>query len=345
MTVPVVSVLMVARNAASFIDAAIHSARAQTFTDIEIVIVDDGSSDATVQLAKAHAMADDRVHLLDGPCKGLSAVRNVSLGAARGRFAVILDSDDLLDPRHIERLVADQARDEAPVCVTNMVEFQQDHGLVRSRIFAQGVEWRTARTVGPAEFARCGMIGTREVSLGYLKPLFDLRFLRSHALNYDERLRVGEDFDLVMRAMLSGARYRFLPQATYFYRKHPASTSHRLASEDIRSLIDATRGYAAYDRHLDELLQSRMKNLEGARRQVEALDALRCGRLIEAIRLVAPNSAARALLLSSLRESVLKRLERRHAAGLFRAASGEAAEPADDPTVMLRALQTATPSR
>lgn len=308
MTVPLVSVLMVARNTAPFIDAAIRSVRAQTFTDIEILVVDDRSSDDTVQLAHAHARADDRVRVIPGSGEGLSAVRNVSLDAAQGRLAVIVDSDDALDLHHIEQLVEGQARDGAQICVTNMLEFEQNGNGIRAMRFAHGEAWQTARSIGPAEFARRAMIGTHEVSLGYLKPLFDLQFLRDHAIRYDERLRIGEDFDLVLRAMLAGARYHYLPQATYFYRKHSASTSYRLTSSDVSGLIEATRTYVAHDSHLADLLQARSNNLEGARRQVEALDALRSGNPFEAMRLVVPHRDARNLMLSSLRESMFKRL-------------------------------------
>ncbi|WP_232495437.1 glycosyltransferase family 2 protein [Novosphingobium kaempferiae] len=344
MAAPFVSVLMVARDAALFIDEAILSVRAQTFTDIEIVVVDDGSSDATAQLARAHAEVDERIRVLDGPCKGLSAVRNASLNAARGRFAAIVDSDDILDPHHLERLVAGQSRDGAHICAANMVEFEQDRDVIRTHIFAQGPTWQTARNIGPAEFVRRGMIGARDISLGYLKPLFDLTFLRRHAIVYDERLRIGEDFDLVLRAMLAGARYRFMPQATYCYRKHSGSTSHRLTSPDLRALLDATRAYSAHDGHLAEQLRARVENLEGARRQVEALDASRNGRLIEAIRLVAPHRDARRLMLSSLTESLLKRL------GLFDAIrrQGRSFSPetalVDLPSAVLRPAQTAIPN-
>lgn len=345
MTAPLVSVLMVARNAASFIDAAILSVRKQTFTDVEFIVVDDGSSDATAQLARVHAAADDRVRVLDGPGKGLSVARNISLNAARGHFAAIVDSDDILDAHHLERLLADQSKDGAQVCATNMVEFEQHRDAIRTKAFAHGPKWQAAHNIGPAEFVRSGMIGTRSVSLGYLKPLFDLTFLRSHAIGYNESLRIGEDFDLVLRAMLAGARYRFLPQATYYYRRHPYSTSHRLASADLRGLLEATRAYDAHDSLLRDLLRARMDNLEGARRQVEALDALRNGKLIEAIRLAAPHRDARNLLLASLKESVLKRLGLfdpvRFERGWFR----QAAEPTHLTVEMLHSLQAATSNR
>ncbi|WP_159981784.1 MULTISPECIES: glycosyltransferase family 2 protein [unclassified Novosphingobium] len=308
---PLVSVLMVARNSAAFIDAAILSAREQSLTDIEIVVVDDGSSDGTAQLARAHTATDSRVRLLEGPQKGLSAVRNASLQAARGRFAAILDSDDILHPRHLEWLMARRARVGVEISVTNMIEFQEEGSSLTTRPFAQGPMWNEARQIGAEEYVGRGMIGGKGALPGYLKPLFDISFLRANGLGYDERLRIGEDFDLVLRAMLGGARYLYLPQATYYYRRHSASTSHRLSRADLEGLLRAAQAYPCEaDGALAVELLARRANLEGALLHLDTIAAIKAGKLVRALRLTAGNRDARHLTLSSLYEATAKRIGR-----------------------------------
>ncbi|WP_083274798.1 glycosyltransferase family 2 protein [Novosphingobium resinovorum] len=324
---PIISVLMVARNAARFIDAALRSARAQTLRQIEIVVVDDGSIDETASIVRSHAKVDGRVRLVAGPSRGLGAVRNVSIASARGRFAAVLDADDLLHPDHLEALLALQAATGAAICASNMVAFSQAARGITASAFAAGQEWQCRREIALDEYIRCGMIGTRNVSLGYLKPLFDMRFLRDFNIAYDERLRVGEDFDLVLRAMLAGGRFHFSPQTTYYYRRHAQSTSHRLAQSDLRGLMAAARDYMLHRPDLELLLGGRIDNLEGARRQIGALEALRAGRMLTALRCVGRHPGARDLLLSSLRESCLKRL------GLWDDGDRNAADRAGCPAV------------
>ncbi|WP_429277490.1 glycosyltransferase family 2 protein [Novosphingobium gossypii] len=299
---------MVARNTAPFIDAAIRSARAQTMCDVEIVVVDDGSTDGTKEIINNHARVDARVRLLDGPGRGLSAVRNTSLDAARGRFAVILDSDDMLHPSHIDGLFDNQTRSGGVICASNMVEFSIDGSSIAGKSFVTDSACNGPRSVSVEDFLKAGMIGAKHLSLGYLKPMFDLQFLQSKGIRYDERLRIGEDFDLVLRAMLEGADYQFLPQTTYYYRRHPGSTSHRLSTADVSGLIEATRGYPVESGSLHGLLVERMNNLEGSRRQLEALAALRQRRLLAAWALSMPHRHARKLFLASLAESIMKRL-------------------------------------
>lgn len=310
MVLPKVSILIVARNTAPYIGAALASARAQSVTDLEIVVVDDGSTDGTADIVRSHAQQDDRVRLLDGPRRGLSAVRNASFDACRSPFAAILDSDDLLHPRHVEWLLAAQQAHGDEIYAANMVEFQSDRSGLRAGLFADGEAWRTVRRIGLEEFLAGSMFGSRGVSLGYLKPLFDMAFMRRYALHYDERLRIGEDFDLVLRAMIAGGRYRYLPRPGYYYRRHAASTSHRLSRQDLESLLAALDGVdarvaAGPAKHL---LAGRRVNLAGALHHLDAIAAIKGRQWLRALRIAVGNPVARGLTLTSLREAALKRV-------------------------------------
>lgn len=305
---PLVSILMTARNAAPFIDAALRSACEQTFRNLEVVVVDDGSTDGTGAIAHSHASRDSRVRVLDGPRRGLSAVRNVSLDAARGRYAVVLDSDDILHPAHVEGLVNVRMATAVSLVAANMLEFRQDVPTPDVRPFAHGAQWQSARDIGVEEYVLRGQIGARAPSLGYLKPLFDMEFLRSRSLRYDERLRIGEDFDLVMRALLAGGRLRYLPQATYFYRKHAASTSHRLTRTDLEALLAAARTYASDRPARDAAFAARCRNLRDAIDHVDVIAALKQGHWVSALRRMVSNPHVFRLTATSVSEAAVKRL-------------------------------------
>ena len=318
-----VSVLMVARNTGPFIGAAIASARAQRYRDIEIVVIDDGSSDDTRAIAERHAAADPRVRVLDGPRKGLAAVRNASLAAARGRYAAILDSDDLLHPDHVGNLLAAARRSGAGIVAANMLEFSEDaRGVRRVRRFAAGHMWDWERQVRAHEFASGNAVGS-SVVLGYLKPLFDMAFLRRHGLGYDPLLRIGEDFDLVFRAMLAGAEMRFLPAPSYCYRRHAGSTSAMTPPADLRALLASDRLYrVGDDRALLHARMVRRRSLVAALRMTEAAAALKALRLGEVWRLLEGNWLAWRMLARALGEAVAKRCRR-----LFARAGVAAVQP------------------
>ena len=99
---PLVSVIMPAYNAATYVDAALQSAVDQTMADLEVLVIDDGSSDATPQLVEAWVLRDPRIRLIRRTNSGVSSARNHGLQVARGRYIAFLDSDDLWEAGKLE---------------------------------------------------------------------------------------------------------------------------------------------------------------------------------------------------------------------------------------------------
>jgi glycosyltransferase involved in cell wall biosynthesis len=119
---PTVSVITPARNAAATLEDTVASVVAQTFPDWEMLVADDGSTDATAMIAGAWAARDPRIRPLPGPPAGRSegpaAARNRALRAARGRFLAFLDADDRWRPEKLARQLAFMAAEAAPFSFT-----------------------------------------------------------------------------------------------------------------------------------------------------------------------------------------------------------------------------------
>ena len=99
----IVSVIIPAFNAAHTIDETLASARNQTHRALEIIVIDDGSTDATISIVKRHAAADPRIRLLEQGNSGVASARNSGILAATGEFIAPLDADDIWHPTKIER--------------------------------------------------------------------------------------------------------------------------------------------------------------------------------------------------------------------------------------------------
>ncbi len=102
---PLVSVVIPAYNAQSTLAETVRSLLAQSLTDWQAIIVDDGSTDSTTSIASDFAWRDERITYLRQPNQGLAAARNTGLDAATGRYVHVLDADDWLVPLGLERLV------------------------------------------------------------------------------------------------------------------------------------------------------------------------------------------------------------------------------------------------
>lgn len=106
---------MPAYNAAAFIGAALDSVCGQSYTNLEILVVDDGSYDGTVAIVEAAATADPRIRLIRQANGGVAAARNRAIEASRGAFVAPIDADDLWHSEKIERQVACMLASGPPV--------------------------------------------------------------------------------------------------------------------------------------------------------------------------------------------------------------------------------------
>jgi peptidoglycan/xylan/chitin deacetylase (PgdA/CDA1 family)/SAM-dependent methyltransferase/GT2 family glycosyltransferase len=223
---PPVSVIMAARDAEATIAEALGSLRGQTMTGWEAVVVDDGSTDGTAGVVAGLGAADARIRLLSGGRRGVSAARNAGLGAARGKFVLFLDADDLLEPRALERLSEALLGDPSLAAA---------HGIW-SRVSGDGERVLTEE-LGPAgdlfqAFAcRCAFA---------IHACLVRRELIERAGGFDPSLTICVDWDLWQRIARGGARFGTVAERVARYRTRPGSTS-----------FDGARLFAAGSRLID----------------------------------------------------------------------------------------------
>lgn len=304
---PLVSVIMPARNVERFIDQAIWSVRHQDIEALELIVIDDGSDDGTIEAVQRHIDEDRRVRLLLGEARGPGAARNLGLENAVGRWVAVVDADDEILPDRLSRLLL-VAADGAHLAADNLTAFY-DAGPA-DHIWLSGGLWGSAHTISLGAFLSSGIEGRATDQPGYLKPLFDRQWLQERGLRYDESLTIGEDYDLVARALAAGAVYRYLPEARYRYRRHSASTSHRITTLQLDTMIGAFERLGRQLQGQDRIaLDRRIDSLRQDRRFIEIVDELKARR---------PSALWEAATTPGLR----KRLSRAARDGLARRLSG-----------------------
>jgi succinoglycan biosynthesis protein ExoO len=241
---PVVSVITANFDGAAHLPAAIGSVLNQTLGALELIIVDDASSDDSAVIAAAAAEKDSRVRLLvQDRNAGPGAARNRAIAAARGRFVAILDSDDLMAPDRLHRLVARAEADDADMVADNLLAFDDGADVQSGQPFLDPKWFVEPRWISLAEVIGSSRMYARRPGLGYLKPLIRTASLKASGVRYDERLRIGEDYDFLLRLLAKGRRLRLEPDAGYRYRRHVASTSHMMAEDHVRGMLAADAAF------------------------------------------------------------------------------------------------------
>ncbi len=222
-------------NRDAFIGSALKTVLAQTLRDIEVIVVDDASTDRSVEIVMGLARQDPRIRLVTSAVNaGAAAARNIGLEQARGRWIAIVDSDDLIHPERLERLLRLAEAEDTDIAADNLLVFDDDPAVMP---YAFLVDDTAPRKVDLARYLLANAYGRAGGELGYLKPLFRTEFVRQSGARYQAELQVAEDASFVLVLLAAGARFHIFPGMTYFYRKHGGSVSHRLTAGHVEAMI------------------------------------------------------------------------------------------------------------
>jgi len=234
---PVVSVVIPVFRAEATVAEAVRSVLLQTLTDLELIVVDDGSPDASAAVAVAAAAEDSRFRLIRLPQnRGVSGARNAGFAAAVGTWIAPLDADDHMAPERLAVLVAAADSAGCDVIVDDLLVPLEDGSVVR----AFGAErMADGERIAAARYASYDRPYAGLSTIGFAKPFFRRAFLVRSGVRYREHVYAGEDFDLVMQALLRGADLRFADYAGYTYRRD-RSTLSRERQERVRAAMLAS---------------------------------------------------------------------------------------------------------
>lgn len=233
---PIVSVIMANYNGSAHLGEAIASVRAQTLDNIEIIVADDASSDDSVAIVQSLMATDSRIRLAAAKTNGGPArTRNRALDMARGDWLAIVDADDVIAPHRLARLVETAEARGVDIVADDLLYFV-DGAEPHARLL-QDAAFAGPERVTPEIFVAGRTEAGGSVAFGYLKPL--IRRSTLAGLRYDETLRIGEDYDLLLRLLLGGAELCVVPAPMYHYRRHSRSISHRLSVATVRAMIES----------------------------------------------------------------------------------------------------------
>ena len=261
---PAVSVIMPAYNVEPYIDAAIGSVRRQTFTDLELVIAEDGSTDRTHEVARRHADVDRRIRLVRQENGGLSAARNTALRHSTAPVIAMLDSDDLWTPTFLEKQLAILDADPGIDIVTG-----------NAWVIGGPKDGEPARPY-PDSRPQPDLVSILADELSVFVQSVFRRRVSDVIGNFDESLRTNEDYDFWVRAAVAGFRFARNDMPLGYYRRRDDS----LSADDMRMLRGIIRVYTKhrpallYNRPALDILDLQIKRFEAELIAAEARHAM-----------------------------------------------------------------------
>jgi glycosyltransferase involved in cell wall biosynthesis len=227
MTAPAFSIIVPAYNAESTIEDTIASTRQQTLQDFELIVVVDGSTDGTAQLAE-RSLPAGRGRVLQQANRGLPAARNAAIHAARGRWIALLDSDDLMMPAYLERMRALLTGPAAPgLAYCDAWVLDEHRGRISRRSAMEAFRPAEPPGAGPAFFR--ALLRQNFVYVGAAAP----RAVLERMGGFDETLRAAEDWQMWLKIAASGYAVASTTDRLAVYRRRPGQMS-----ADLRAMAD-----------------------------------------------------------------------------------------------------------
>jgi glycosyltransferase EpsH len=236
---PKASIVIPCYNAERFVTATIQSAKVQTMADLEIVCVNDGSTDNTLELLEELAREDDRIRVIDRPNGGEGPARDAGRAAAIGEWLYFLDADDFMRPTLLEEAIRRGEETEADVVIFKTQELDDQSGAIRDFKLCFDVDWLDGIEVF------CPLEHPQRIFTSFQNwvhnKLFRRTFVEERGLAF-QHVRRSADLLFTCRALSEASRIALLDRALHLYRVNNPSSA--LFTSDVGPL-DFYKGFLA----------------------------------------------------------------------------------------------------
>lgn len=210
-----VSVVVPTHNSAAHVGQCVDSLLAQTYRNIEVICVDDGSVDGTLDLLRRYESQDDRVGVIAQPNQGPGAARNRGIDAARGDYLYFLDSDDWVEPWLVEHAVARLRQTDAQIVIFPYLDFDERVGVPYATVgmvLEDAFEGETFSWRDNPDWI------FRAMQNLMWNKVFRTDFVRESSLRCQEDVRLTEDLMFTAPALVLADRLTFLHERPVYHR-------------------------------------------------------------------------------------------------------------------------------
>ena len=223
-----ISVIIPVHNAEKYIDKAVQSVMEQNYTNWELLLIENGSEDASLDICKKNAEKDSRIQVLKEKNKGAGSARNTGLCSAEGEYIVFIDADDYLPDKSVFQRYMNIAKQiRADIIVSNYVRLWNGKILP-----AAGHDSFSVYSPDSEEFRFRGFFSVGTLSYVWGK-LYRKSFLAQNRITFSE-YPYAEDKLFNMQCYVCGAKYAFIEQIGNVYRKNEDSVSYKYNPESSR---------------------------------------------------------------------------------------------------------------
>ena len=224
-----VSIIVPVYNTAGFLPAVFKSLFSQTYENLDIIVIDDGSKDDSAEICREYAEKDARIRFFATENRGVSAARNFGIETALGDFIAFLDSDDTYTPDAVEKLVAAAEKYDADIVSAGLARTDgKNEHVQKCTSFSGEVEGDELYSVLEEAF-----LGKDAALCSFIDKLYRAEFLKERKITFPA-LHSGEDTVFALEAMICASKMYFLNDHVFYryFANGESFTQKKLSLED-----------------------------------------------------------------------------------------------------------------
>lgn len=247
---PKISVIIPVYNTENYLRECLDSVCNQTLRELEIICIDDGSTDSSGMILDEYACNDTRLRVVHQDNGGQSVARNCGIAMATGEYVQFVDSDDWLDLSACEKMYARAKKTGADMTVTQYQRVLEEGTIIEIHSFLTLPPYEVTEDKQKVQFIW-------ELGNGTWQTLYALPLLQSSGHEFPEKINYNEDFVFAFQAAICANKIVFLFERLYYYRDRENSTVH--VSENLLHVFSAFQYLFA---HLPDELKNNSKLME-----------------------------------------------------------------------------------
>ena len=227
---PLISVIVPIYNTSKYLPRCLNSIINQTYKNLEIICINDGSTDSSLSILQNYAQKDSRIKITTQKNAGLSAARNTGITKSTGKYITFVDSDDEISHNMLEKLLVSLQKNDTDISVCSFKEIYPDGEITHFNKVSSAQTYTT-------EQALKAMLQEQGFMLSATMKLFPTTYFKNIQFPIGKLHEdIGTTYKLIMRAH----RVTFVPEELYFYHHHGESITSKKFDERKLDIIVLT---------------------------------------------------------------------------------------------------------
>lgn len=236
MELELITIIVPVYNAEKYLSKCLNSLKEQSYQNLEIIMINDGSTDSSVEICNEFCKSDNRFTLIEQKNKGLSMARNTGLDYMHGKYVFFLDSDDYIHKECIELLYENAIEFEADISMCNYVKFKNGQ-VIEKKIYNEPIQLLKKEMI--LDISTTGVNNRSERIVLACNKLIKSEIFQN--LRFPNRIH--EDEFMIHRYILQAKKIVWTDAVLYYYRQHDESITGKKNRKDLKHLavLEAVR--------------------------------------------------------------------------------------------------------